>query len=199
MLGLDESDEEEEAGKGISKRKRGADDLDDDFEEEIAEYDVLGAGLEGALASGDEDEAGSGDEDEGEASEGDSKQDDDEDDSLGESSSDLDGGDEDGEEGEHEQLLAPSRIVRNKPIGKKPPEQELPFTFPCPENHDEFLEILENVDDQDVTVVIQRIRALYHTSLGADNKFKLQVGANFQSSLFLLISHCSLDTCDSTY
>ena len=199
MLGLDESDEEEGPEKGRSKRTRGADDLDDDFEEEIAEYDVLGAGLEGAQASGDDDEAGSGDEDEGETSEGDSEREDDEDDSLGEGSSDLDEGGEDGEEGEHEQLVAPSRIVRNKPIGKKPPKQELPFTFPCPENHDEFLEILENVDDQDVPVVIHRIRALYHTSLGADNKFKLQVRADFQSCLFLLISHCSSDTCDSTY
>jgi nucleolar protein 14 len=187
MLGLDESDEEEDSGKGRNKRKRGADDLDDDFEEEIADYDVLGAGLEGAPTSEGEDEEGSGEEG---TSEGDSEQEDDEEDNPGEDSSDIDGGDEDREEGEHEQLVAPSRIVRNKTAGKKSPKQELPFTFPCPENHDEFLEILGNVDDRDVPVVIQRIRALYHTSLGADNKFKLQVRANLQPSSAL--THPSL-------
>jgi len=185
MLGLDESDEEEDSGKGRNKRKRGADDLDDDFEEEVAEYDVLGAGLEGVPTLEEEDKEGSGDEDEESTSEGDSEQESDEEDNPGEGSSDLDGGDEDKVEGEHEQLVAPSRTVRKKTTGKRPPKQELPFTFPCPENHDRFLEILENVDDGDISVVIQRIRALYHTSLGADNKFKLQVRANLQSSSVL--------------
>lgn len=187
MLGLDESDEEE---KGRNKRKRGADDLDDDFDQEIGDYDILGAGLEGAPTSEEQDEEGSGDEDEEGTPEGDSEQEDDEENNLGEASSDIDGGDEEREEGEHEQLIAPSCTVRRKTTGKKPPKQELPFTFPCPENHEEFLEILENVDDQDVPVVIQRIRALYHTSLGADNKFKLQVRASLQSSSVL--THPSL-------
>lgn len=181
MLGLDESDEEEDSGKGRNKRKRGADDLDDDFEEESAEYDVLGVGLEGAPTLEEEDTEGSGDEDE-ESTSGDSEQESDEEDNLEEGSSDLDEGDENKEEGEHEQLVALARTIRKKTTGKKPPKQELPFTFPCPENHDEFLEILENVDDGDIPVVIQRIRALYHTSLGTDNKFKLQVRANLQSS-----------------
>ncbi|KIM46535.1 hypothetical protein M413DRAFT_441625 [Hebeloma cylindrosporum] len=185
MLGLDESDEEEDSGKGRKKRKRGADDLDDDFEEEVAEYDVLGAGLEGAPISEEEDEESSGDEDEEDSSEGDSEQDDDEEDNPGEGSSDEG---EDREEGEHEQLVAPSRIVMKKTTGKKPPKQELPFTFPCPENHDEFLEILENVDDRDVPIVIQRIRALYHTSLGADNKFKLQTLATVLIDHVLYVS-----------
>ena len=52
---------------------------------------------------------------------------------------------------------------------------ELPYTFPCPESLDDFLEITENVDVKDIPTVIERIRALYHPSLGADNKFKLQV------------------------
>ena len=34
---------------------------------------------------------------------------------------------------------------------------------------------LSDLDDEDVPTVVQRIRTLYHTSLGADNKFKLQV------------------------
>ena len=170
MLGLDESDEEEgESGKGRSKRKRGADDLDDDFEE-IAGYDVLGAGLEGDSASGEQGEGGSGEENEEDTSEGDSEQGEGEE-RGGDSDFDEDEDGSEGEEEEHEQLVSSFCIAKKKMMGK----QELPFTFPCPANHDEFLAILESVDDQDVPTVIQRIRALYHTSLGADNKFKLQV------------------------
>ena len=47
--------------------------------------------------------------------------------------------------------------------------------FPCPGSHEEFLQIIEDLDDEDVPTVVHRIRTLYHTSLGADNKFKLQV------------------------
>ena len=52
---------------------------------------------------------------------------------------------------------------------------ELSYIFPCPGSHEEFLHIIDDLDDEDVPTVVQRIRTLYHTSLGADNKFKLQV------------------------
>jgi nucleolar protein 14 len=45
----------------------------------------------------------------------------------------------------------------------------------CPGSHEEFLHIIDDLDDEDVPTVVQRLRELYHTSLGADNKFKLQV------------------------
>jgi nucleolar protein 14 len=194
MSGLDESDDEEHSGKGRSKRKRGADDLDDDFEE-TPDYDVLGAGLEGTPASQDQDEESSGNDDDEDTSEGDLEQSEGEGEEGGEGGSEFDGAAEDcSGEGEHEQLATPSLIANIKTMGEQPANQELPFTFPCPANHDEFLAILENVEDQDVPTVIQRIRALYHTSLGADNKFKLQVRANSQSSAVpthqsLLIRH----------
>ncbi|KAF8961098.1 nucleolar protein 14 [Flammula alnicola] len=180
MLGLDESSDEEEGAKMKGKRKRGADDLDDDFDEEVGDYEALGAGLgAGAAAVSEESEEGS-DSEEGSSVEGSEEEDEDEGEEFSE-------GDEDdnseGEEGEHEQLVAPSKAAKGKLKSKKSVRQELPFTFPCPASHDEFLEIVENVEDEDVPTVVQRIRALYHTSLAVDNKFKLQTLAT------ILIDH----------
>lgn len=172
MLGLDDDSGDEEDAKPKGKRKRGADDLDDDFDEEgVPDYDGLGAGLDVGTKnlSDEEDEEGS-DEEEGSSEEGSEEEeegDDDDDESDDENS--------EGEEGEHESLVAPTKATKGKSKGKQSEKHELPFTFPCPENHDEFLEIVENIADEDVPIVVQRIRALYHTSLAADNKFKLQV------------------------
>jgi len=173
MLGLPESEDEDESEKGKGKRKRGADDLDDDFDEDLGEYEGLGVGLQqttGSLTG-----EGSDDDSEDEESSQDRSEDEDEVQSEGEVS-DSDDEEEDSEvEGEHELLAGPSTMPRSKSKGKQAVKQELPFTFPCPGSHEEFLEIVDDVDDEDVSTVVQRIRALYHTSLAADNKFKLQV------------------------
>lgn len=178
MQGLEESGGEEE-GHGKGKRKRGGDDLDDDFFED-GDDEWLGAGLQtrpaAAAADGSEDEESEGSEQEDEDSD-----DEVEGDSLGEeaveSSDEESVAEEDeGEEGEHESL-APSRLKKAK--GKQKVRSggadEIPYTFPCPENHDDFLEIMEGIDERHISTVVQRIRALYHTSLSADNKRKLQV------------------------
>ncbi|KAF2221875.1 nucleolar protein 14 [Elsinoe ampelina] len=47
------------------------------------------------------------------------------------------------------------------------------YTYSCPRNHEELLNIFKTVNFDDVPTVIQRIRALYHPSLSADNKAKL--------------------------
>ncbi|KAB8257532.1 nucleolar protein 14 [Aspergillus pseudonomiae] len=44
---------------------------------------------------------------------------------------------------------------------------------PCPKNHEEFLEIINDVPMEDLPVVVQRIRALHHHRLHPDNKKKL--------------------------
>ncbi|KAF4619608.1 hypothetical protein D9613_004925 [Agrocybe pediades] len=180
MLGLDEDDDEEEqTGKAKGKRKRGGDDLDDDFDEGPEDFAGLGAGLEGhGMASDDEGEEGSDDEDDeeegSEESEGDEE---------GSDEGDEESEESEGEEGEHEQLVAPRKAAKSSSKGKKKAKDDLPFTFPCPASHDEFLEIVEDVEDEDVPTVVQRIRALYHTSLAEDNKFKLQTLAT------ILIDH----------
>ncbi|TFY55351.1 hypothetical protein EVJ58_g8307 [Rhodofomes roseus] len=166
----EESDEEEGGTKGAAKGKRarqkGGDDLEDDFYEEDG-LAALGSGLgESALQEDEADEemlkGDSGAEDEEE----DSEEDEDEDE---EAASD-DSGDIEAEEGESEALVAPAR----KAASRKGASKEIPFTFSCPSSHDEFLEIVENIDDKDVPTVVQRIRTLHHPSLAEDNKFKLQ-------------------------
>ncbi|EZF31560.1 hypothetical protein H101_04828 [Trichophyton interdigitale H6] len=56
---------------------------------------------------------------------------------------------------------------------KAPNDSSLAFTYPCPESHDQFLQILKGVDIGNTPVVVQRIRALHHASLHPDNKAKL--------------------------
>ncbi|KAJ5752393.1 hypothetical protein N7520_009310 [Penicillium odoratum] len=52
-------------------------------------------------------------------------------------------------------------------------EGKLAFTYPCPDDHEAFLALIDGVPSQDVTTVIQRIRALHHPRLHPDNKAKL--------------------------
>ena len=53
------------------------------------------------------------------------------------------------------------------------PKSTLAYTYPCPQTHDEFLEILKAVSVTDTPLVVQRIRALYHPNLSSNNKIKL--------------------------
>lgn len=158
MLGLEESASEDDT-KRKGKRKRGGDDLDEDLDED-ATWQGLGEGL-GSFEDGAED-SGDGGDDEQVSSEGG-------DDSDGSSSTHLAGSG--GELGEHQDIV---EHTKDK-FEARAAAQELPFTFSCPRNHEEFLQIVEHLDDVDTPVVIQRIRALYHTSLSPNNKFKLQV------------------------
>ncbi|KAJ5552956.1 hypothetical protein N7494_002334 [Penicillium frequentans] len=50
---------------------------------------------------------------------------------------------------------------------------KLAFTYPCPDDHEAFLDLIKGVPSQDVAIVVQRIRALHHPRLHPDNKAKL--------------------------
>lgn len=52
-------------------------------------------------------------------------------------------------------------------------EDGLPFTFPCPQTHAEFLEAINEIPLSRLPTVVQRIRALYHPKLLSENKEKL--------------------------
>ena len=54
-------------------------------------------------------------------------------------------------------------------------DDRLAFTFPCPQTHEEFLEIVKDTSIEDLPTVVQRIRVLYHPKLDAENKHKLAV------------------------
>lgn len=164
MLGLEDSEDED--GQPKAKRRKGGDDLDDDFHEEVEEeWDGLGNGLGGQPEHGEEEDDGEAESSEDDDEDQGGDEDDDDDDSQ-------DSGDEEGELGEHDTLV-PSRNEVNRPKSKT--SGELPFTFECPSSHDEFLEIVDGLDDGDVPTVVQRIRVLHHPSLSPDNKHKLQV------------------------
>ena len=157
-----------EGGNGRRKRLKqiGGDDLEDDFYGE----DGFGPGLQ-------EEESDESDEDEGEDEEGEDGLEDE----YGSDGEDCEE-DEDDTESEAEGLgtaeegddaeLVPKRKGK---IGKSSADKELPYTFPCPESHQEFLDILEDVKDEDVPTVVHRIRTFHHPSLAEDNKSKLQV------------------------
>jgi nucleolar protein 14 len=59
----------------------------------------------------------------------------------------------------------------------------LPYTFDCPQSHDELLGLIKNIPVEKLITVIQRIRLLYHPKLDSSNKTKL---ANFSK---ILIQH----------
>lgn len=162
MLGLEEESDDEGKGKGKGKRKRGADDLEDDFYDEDAELGGLGAGLEGGDTLEAEQEEDEGQDDEGESSGGEEDEE--------EGSAD----DSEEEQGEHENLVSVASSAKGESKARQLSSVELPFTFPCPSTHEEFLKIVDGVADADVPTIVQRIRTLYHTSLAPENKFKLQ-------------------------
>ena len=181
MLGEDdeESDEGEGKKRGKYKRKRdrGADDLDDDFQEDV-DLGGLGPGLGTDVIVDDGGADGSSDdsEEEKDKDEIDNRGDEAEDEDSDVRDEDNDYENSEAEEGDHNDLINSARKFRKTP-SKHKKSKELPFTFPCPDTHEEFLEILEEVEDKDVPTVIKRIRALYHPSLATENKFKLQVKA----------------------
>ncbi|ODH39833.1 hypothetical protein ACO22_01776 [Paracoccidioides brasiliensis] len=51
--------------------------------------------------------------------------------------------------------------------------RSLAYTYPCPENHEHFLQIIQAVKTEDLPTIVQRIRALHHPRLHGDNKSKL--------------------------
>lgn len=58
-------------------------------------------------------------------------------------------------------------------VGSK--DDKLAFTFPCPQTHQEFLEIVKDTSIEDLPTIVQRIRVLHHPKLDAENKHKLAV------------------------
>lgn len=166
----DESGSDDDDGRPRKRRRAQpqADDLEDDFDFSEdggeGEADVLGPGLERAVFVGSDHE---NDEDDGsnEDTTGESESSSGSDDRASEGASS--GGDDN-----HDLNIASKQQARQREPRKK---GELPFTFPAPSSHGEFLEIIEDLDPSDTPTVVQRMRTVYHPSLAEDNKFKLQV------------------------
>ena len=171
-----DSDEDGDSKKKKKQRAPQGDDLEDDYQQESGDEDEeemedegLGKGLEGGFG-----EQVIADESEEESEE-----------ESGEEGSELDVGDleESGEEevveGAQESLVAAPIVESSKSRtwGGKDVKPELPFTFPCPTTHSEFVKLLSKsgIAEVDTATVVKRIRVLYHPGLGPENTSKLQV------------------------
>lgn len=75
-------------------------------------------------------------------------------------------------------------------------EDGLPYTFPCPQSHAELLEVIKEIPLPKLSVVVQRIRALYHPKLLSANKEKL---GNFSKVLVQHIAHMGSITDDGVH
>jgi nucleolar protein 14 len=52
-------------------------------------------------------------------------------------------------------------------------ENGIPYTFPCPQTHEELLKVFDGIEVTKLPVAVQRIRALYHPKLDSKNKERL--------------------------
>ena len=59
---------------------------------------------------------------------------------------------------------------KSKPVETRP---SIAYTYACPQTHAELLDTVKAVAVEEIPIVVQRIRALYHPSLSAENKQKL--------------------------
>ncbi|KAI0268141.1 Nop14-like protein [Gloeopeniophorella convolvens] len=169
MNGEDDDEDSEDGRPRKRKRPVGGDDLEDDFHDDD-DWSGLGGGLKSVSGSEEEDSA------------------DEDTDEEGEDEADEDTTDESDEEGTDENInrlsgdvqaasdsLVPLKLSKTKGTQRKPDSKEIPFTFPCPSSHEEFLDIVDDIEDKEIPTVVERIRALHHPSLGAENPAKLQV------------------------
>jgi nucleolar protein 14 len=120
------------------------------------------------------------------------------DDDLVASGSDLEldsddyGSDADSEEGaseeesEHEddeftkEFLTGANAIKPVDGGNGRDEDGVPYTFPCPQTHEELVQAFQGVDVTKLPVAVQRIRAQYQPKLQSGNKEKL---GNFSQAL----------------
>lgn len=112
-------------------------------------------------------------------------------DESGESDSDSDADPEDARDEEEEDefvrgILGDKARDKPKPEPVAAPRGGLAYTYPCPRSHAELLDVFKDVPVRETPTIVQRIRALYHPSLSAENKDKL---ADFSVALVDHISY----------
>ena len=177
----EEEDEDESRGKGKGKKEKEAteDEAFDSFDVEGDDEFGLGKGVKYRPTAT---ELGFDDEDDflidddlvasGSELELDSDMESDE-------SSDEDGGSESDDDEFVKGILteAVSRDAVFQPAAKTKGDDEngVPYTFPCPQTHDDLLEAFEGIDVTKLPVAVQRIRALYHPKLDSKNKERLGI------------------------
>ena len=115
----------------------------EDEDEFVMDDDLVASGSEVEMASDDEDSA--------------------------EQSEAEDDGDDDFING----LVLPPSIKVSTDKKQANSSSNLAYTYPCPQTHEEFLDMLQGKESSDLPIIVQRIRALYHKGLAEDNQEKL--------------------------
>ncbi|MCJ1310957.1 nucleolar complex protein 14 [Agyrium rufum] len=142
-------------GPGLQARASRAE-LDVEDEDEFVLDDIIASDSEADSAPEDEDESSSDEEEE-------------EDDEEKEFIAGLVSKDDAGR-------LGLDASVTNGPMKSvNDVESRLAYTYPCPQTHEEFLQITKSASPEEIPIIIQRIRALYHPKLDAKHKEKLAV------------------------
>ncbi|KAL8698556.1 MAG: hypothetical protein Q9201_006508 [Fulgogasparrea decipioides] len=85
---------------------------------------------------------------------------------------------------------------RDPQVPSSPRSNDLAYIYKCPQNHDDFLQITQNVPIDDQPTIVQRIRALYHPKLEAGNKAKLEV---FSAVLIDHVAHLANNSRDLSF
>ncbi|KXX75908.1 putative nucleolar complex protein 14 [Madurella mycetomatis] len=181
MRGEADEEDEEDEDEGKSKEKDGADkQAFDPFTAEEGDEFGLGKGVkyrptatelgfddeddflidDGLVASGSELDLDSDDMEEGES---------DDEDAESESGSD----DDEFVKGILTEAESKDPIFQAAAGTKGDDENGIPYTFPCPQTHDEMLKMFRGIDVTKLPVAVQRIRALYHPKLDSKNKERL--------------------------
>ncbi|KAJ4296023.1 nucleolar complex protein 14 [Collariella sp. IMI 366227] len=175
---VEEDEEDEERGKKKGKKE---DEAYDPFNDEDADEFGLGNGVKyrptaTELGFDDEDDFLIDDDLVASGSELDIDIDDLEDEESDDEDAESESGSDDDEEfvkgilTEAESKDAVFQVPKNT---KGDDENGIPYTFPCPQTHDEMLQTFEGIDVTKLPVAIQRIRALYHPKLDSKNKERL--------------------------
>ncbi|KAJ9615648.1 nucleolar complex protein 14 [Cladophialophora chaetospira] len=89
-----------------------------------------------------------------------------------------DGSEDDGDDDFINGLVLPQELKSSsKKAQSTPASKNLAYTFPCPQTHDELLEVTKHTKVTDIPTIVQRIRALYHRGLAEGNQTKLDLFA----------------------
>ncbi|KAJ3087507.1 nucleolar complex protein 14 [Quaeritorhiza haematococci] len=144
----DDEDEDEEDEED--------DEEEEDEDEDESEDDEETAEMDAELVLDGEDEEEDGSEAEGDENEGDGED-------YEEGKNDLKSEGKGSTTSTSKQTSQPEPVIPN-----------LPYTFPAPSTHEAFLEIVQDRTPEELAQIVHRIRVLYHVSLHAHNKSKLE-------------------------
>ncbi|KAI9758807.1 MAG: translocation protein S66 [Chaenotheca gracillima] len=188
-----EEEESEDEDQQSSKKKPSPDEIEDDEADDFG----LGTGLSAKALSKDakleeEDEFVIDEDLVASASDIATSESDDSEESDGLEEQDQDQGFSDGDDEFTRGLLSEKEIGRpefeatSSAVGSQEKSRGLAYTYACPQTLEEFIQILEGLPSNEIPIVVQRIRALYHPKLHADNRSKL---STFSKVLVHYLAH----------